>query len=162
MIIGLLVEGCSMLPIGPSFVFPFLSPRPWFVYLAMTPNGVGMAMVTVSSAADMIDAADARDYEKNISLFAVVSGLINAATFSSGALCSPISGALTAAFGFRQSISYFLFIIFLHFIVTIVTTVVEKRWSSTPSNNNLLTLKCMISYVISVTLFSIFCNSFCY
>ncbi|XP_062520892.1 MFS-type transporter SLC18B1-like [Corticium candelabrum] len=129
MIIGLLVEGCSMLLIGPSFVFPFLSPRPWFVYLAMGLNGVGMAMVTVPSAADMIDTAVARDYEKNISLFAVVSGLINAATFSSGALCSPISGALTAAFGFRQSTSYFAFIIFLHFIVTIVTTVVERRWS---------------------------------
>ncbi|XP_062510523.1 MFS-type transporter SLC18B1-like [Corticium candelabrum] len=128
MIIGLLLEGCSLMLIGPSFVFQFL-PRPWLVYLAMVMCGLALAMVDVSASPDIINSAVSMGYKQDMSLNGVVSGLILAAVFLSGALTAPLAGWLTATFGFRHASSFFAFINFLLVIVTAVISIVEVALS---------------------------------
>ncbi|XP_062520733.1 MFS-type transporter SLC18B1-like [Corticium candelabrum] len=125
MIIGLLVGAFGMMIIGPSFVFSFLSPKPWCVYVAMVVLGLAMSMITISSGPDIIHTATSRGYEKNMALNGAVSGLVLAATFLSGTLGAPIAGALTATLNFRISSSIFGFTILLLMIVTIIVTVVN-------------------------------------
>ncbi|XP_062516074.1 MFS-type transporter SLC18B1-like [Corticium candelabrum] len=129
MIIGLLMEGCAMMAVGPSFVFSFLSPKPWCVYLSMVLFGLGMPLITISAGPDMIRTATLRGYEKNMSLNGAVSGLVLAATFLSGTVGAPIAGGLTAAFDFRHSSSYFAFFNFLLVIISIVATASEAFMS---------------------------------
>ncbi|XP_062520796.1 MFS-type transporter SLC18B1-like [Corticium candelabrum] len=126
MIIGLLMEGCGLLYIAPSFLFTSLSPEPWLVYMAMALIGFGLSLITTSAPPDIIATAVSRGYKKDMSLNGVVAGVIGAATFLSGALFSPIAGALTASYGFRHTTTYFAFGIFLQFVVTIIISVIEK------------------------------------
>ncbi|XP_062520774.1 MFS-type transporter SLC18B1-like [Corticium candelabrum] len=129
MIIGLLVDTCAMMIFGPSFVFSFLSPKPWCVYVGATLWGFGVAMVVISSGPDVILTAISRGYEKNMALNGAVSGLVLAAIFLSGTLGAAIGGGLTAAMNFRISSSVFGFASFLLMIVTTVVTVVNAIMS---------------------------------
>ncbi|XP_062502533.1 MFS-type transporter SLC18B1-like [Corticium candelabrum] len=124
MIIGLLIGGCGMMLVGPSFVFSF-SLQSWLVYFSMVLIGLGTCMVLLAVPIDMTATAVSRGHEENISLIAAVTGLWNAATYFSGTVAGPVGGALTASFGFRYSTSFFAFAIFCAFIMTIVSTVVK-------------------------------------
>ncbi|XP_062502530.1 MFS-type transporter SLC18B1-like [Corticium candelabrum] len=124
MIIGLLIEGCGMMLVGPSFVFSF-SLQSWLVYFSMVLIGLGTCMVVLTVAIDMTATAVSRGHEENISLIAAVTGLWNAATYFSGTVAGPVGGALTTSFGFRYSTSFFAFAIFCAFIMTIVSTVIK-------------------------------------
>ena len=68
MIIGLLVETCGMMLIGPSLMFSFLSPKPWYVYIGSTLFGFGMAMVVISAGPDVMRTSISRGYQKNMAL----------------------------------------------------------------------------------------------
>ena len=129
MIIGLLVETCGMMLVGPSFMFSFLSPKPWCVYVGSTLFGFGMAMVVISAGPDVMSTSISRGYQKNMALDGAISGLLLAAIYLSGALGAPIAGGLTAAFNFRISTSIFGFASFLLMIVTTVVTVVNTFMS---------------------------------
>ncbi|XP_062519552.1 MFS-type transporter SLC18B1-like [Corticium candelabrum] len=129
MIIGLLITGCGMMIIGPSFVFSFLSPKPWCVYVAMVLLGLGVFMVTISGGPNVSQIAISRGYETSMALNGAVSGLVLAAIFLSRTLGVPIAGFLTAALNFRISSSFLGFASFLMMIITIVATIVKAIMS---------------------------------
>ena len=129
MIIGLLITGCGMMIIGPSFVFSFLSPKPWCVYVAMVLLGLGVFMVTISGGPNVSQIAISRGYETSMALNGAVSGLVLAAIFLSRTLGVPFAGFLTAALNFRISSSFLGFASFLLMIITIVATIVKAIMS---------------------------------
>ncbi|XP_062519897.1 MFS-type transporter SLC18B1-like [Corticium candelabrum] len=129
MIVGLLITGCGMMIIGPSFVFSFLSPKPWCVYVAMVLLGLGVSIITISGGPNVSEIAISRGYETSMALNGAVSGLVLAAIFLSGALGAPIAGFLTAALNFRISSSFLGFASFLLMIITIVATIVKAIMS---------------------------------
>ncbi|XP_062519982.1 MFS-type transporter SLC18B1-like [Corticium candelabrum] len=124
MIIGLLITGCGMMIIGPSFEFSFLSPKPWCVYVAMVLLGLGVSMITISGGPNVSEIAISRGYKTSMALNGAISGLVLAAIFLSGTLGVPIAGFLTAALNFHIS-SFLGFASFLLLIITIVDTIVK-------------------------------------
>lgn len=113
MILGLLMEGCGMMMIGPSFVFQSLSPKSWLVYVAMALFGCSICVTMTSAAAEIVRFAVSRGYERGMTLNGLVSGLVMTFNFLAGIFGAPVGGALTSAFGFRHSSSFFAVSIFL-------------------------------------------------
>ena len=101
-LVGLFFLSCGLTFVGPSFLFSFLSPRPWFVYASIIVIGVSFALVWTTAASIIISCAVNRGYKSDMSLNGWVSGICLGTTFLSGAVGSPAGGALTAAFSFRH------------------------------------------------------------
>ena len=124
MMFGLLIESTGIMMIGPSFVF-WVSPENWLVYVGMMLFGSGASLVVISAAPDIMSCGISRGYERGGALNGMVSGLVLAVVFLAGAIGSPVGGALTAAYDFRHSSSFYAFAIFAQLALVVVLFIIE-------------------------------------
>jgi MFS family permease len=125
MMLGLLIESSGIMMIGPSFEFLDVSPENWLVYVGMALFGSGASLVVISAAPDIMNYAIVRGYECGGALNGMVSGLVLAVVFLGGAIGSPVGGALTAAYDFHHSSSYFGFAILGQLAIVAILFLVE-------------------------------------
>ena len=123
---GMFCQACGMLLVAPSFLFTFLEPKPWCVYVGMVVLGIAGAAVQISAGLDIIRSAMASGYPNGLSLNGCCSGLVLASTFLSQAAGSPAGGALTANFGFRHSTSIMAFCMLTQALATLVVTIYQS------------------------------------